>query len=194
MKILFVNACISANNPSRTKRLCEKCLERLAADKSAELEEIDLSQSGIQPFTEEKVEKRMKLAAKKDFSDEMFLYAKQFKSADLVVIGAPYWDLSFPSLLKVYIENIMVTDLTFTCTETGFKGLCGAKELVYITTAGGYIGNRNFGYEYIREAAHMLGIGKTSFFYADGLDIYGNNPDDIMARAIDTIENSLGEN
>ena len=27
-------------------------------------------------------------------------------NADKIVIAAPFWDMSFPSLLKVYIENI----------------------------------------------------------------------------------------
>ncbi|MGN0989033.1 MAG: NAD(P)H-dependent oxidoreductase [Eubacteriales bacterium] len=36
----------------------------------------------------------------------MFSYAKQFESVDVIVIFAPYWNLSFPASLKTYIENI----------------------------------------------------------------------------------------
>ena len=38
-------------------------------------------------------------------------YAKQFAGADTIVIAAPFWDLSFPAILKTYIENIYVTGI-----------------------------------------------------------------------------------
>ena len=37
--------------------------------------------------------------------------------ADEIVIGAPYWDLSFPAALKVYIEHVSVCDIAFHYTE-----------------------------------------------------------------------------
>lgn len=43
----------------------------------------------------------------------MFKYAHEFANADLIVIAAPFWDLSIPALLKVYIENIAVDGITF---------------------------------------------------------------------------------
>ena len=92
----------------------------------------------------------------------MFDFAKQFQEADYIVVGTPYWDLSFASILKVYVENIMVADLTFKATNTGFVGLCEGKSLVYITTAGGFIGDKNFGYDYMCGVADMFGIPKRS--------------------------------
>ena len=54
----------------------------------------------------ETLKKRTALIESGDYSDRMFDYAKQFASADTIVIAAPYWDLSFPALLKTYFENI----------------------------------------------------------------------------------------
>lgn len=81
----------------------------------------------------------------------MFRYAKQFAYADTIIIAAPYWDLSFPSMLKVYIENIYVTGIVSKYGKDGVPiGLCKASELTYVTTAGGPY-NPDFSYGYIRE-------------------------------------------
>ena len=54
-----------------------------------------------------------------DYRDPLFRYAKQFAQAADIVVAAPYWDLSFPSILKVYLEQICVTGLTFQYTPEG---------------------------------------------------------------------------
>ena len=40
--------------------------------------------------------------------------AEKFKDYDMVVVAAPYWDMMFPSVLKVYYEHIAVSGITFT--------------------------------------------------------------------------------
>ena len=68
----------------------------------------------------------------------MFEPARQFAAADKLVIAAPFWDMSFPAILKIYLERISVTDLTFGYSEEGaMVGLCRASKLLYITTRGG---------------------------------------------------------
>ena len=57
-------------------------------------------------FSEKNAPKRTALLASGNFDDPMFDYAKQSANADKIVISAPFWDSSFPSCLKVYIENI----------------------------------------------------------------------------------------
>ena len=122
-----------------------------------------------------------------DFSGEAFELARTFASADEVVIAAPYWDMSFPALLKLYIEQICINRLTFCYNEKGMPcGLTNIKKAVYLTTAGGYIGNNNFGFDYIKGVfSTFFGITDITFFSAEGLDIYGNDPEKILADAID---------
>ena len=163
MNILFVNACISANHPSRTSRLCEAYLNKCRKD-GAQITTLNLE----------------KMA---------------FAEADRIAVGAPYWDLSFPSALKVLVEHVMVTGITFCYTDTGVKGLCKADELVYLTTSGGYIGENNFGYDYMKAVAEMFGIERTRFYSDEGLDIIGNNVEDIMSEALENItKEDEGEN
>lgn len=144
-KLLVVDACISAGK-SRTRVLLDTFLE---ACKGFEVQTIDLANNAVCAFDADMLIKRNSNIAAGDFSGEEYAFAKAVKSADIIVLAAPYWDLSFPAAVKAFIEHIMVTNLTFGYTENGVRGLCGATEFVYITTAGGFIGSANFGFDYL---------------------------------------------
>ncbi len=70
--------------------------------------------------------------------------------ADEIVVAAPYWDSKFPSILKVYLEHVCVTGITFHYVGYETQGLCKAKKAVYISTAGGFVGAHHLGEEYIQ--------------------------------------------
>ena len=111
----------------------------------------------------------------------MFDYAHQFADADDIIIAAPYWDLGFPAQLKTYIENIYVPGIVSAYNDHGQScGLCRARSLTYITTAGGAYDPR-FSFDYLTE---------TRLIYAECLDICGNDPEAILQSAIDQIERS----
>lgn len=175
--ILYVNACIRED--SRTDILARHLLSKLG-----EYTEIKLSEENLAPLSNEMLKKRTDLIEKEDYTDAIFRYAKQFSSADTVVIAAPYWDLSFPSLLKVYFEDIYVTGIVSRYTSDGRpEGLCKAKNLYYVTTAGGPY-NPDYSYGYIKELAKTcFGIENTELFAAGMLDIIGNEPEKIIADA-----------
>lgn len=182
-KLLFVDACIRGDQ-SRTRRLCDVYLkEFLKKNPDVEMETVTLRRDSVKTHTPEHLRERDGYVAKKDWSHPMFDLAKQFQQADYIVIGTPYWDLSFAAILKVYIENIMVADLTFKATNTGFVGLCKGKKLTYITTSGGFIGDKNFGYDYMCGVADMFGIPETECFKAEALDIEGFDAEKIVVKA-----------
>ena len=175
MKVLFVNACMRGEK-SRTLELCRDYLEKLqAVYPQAEIEEVDLTTLDIQVQDGAFIERRDAFLRAGDFSDEMFDLAKQLIAADHVVIGAPYWDLSFPAKLKMYLERCSVDKLTFIYNEQGVpEGQCRAESLTYITTAGGFIGDLNFGFDYVKGLGSVLfGIKKFHFAAADGIDMVG---------------------
>lgn len=181
MKVLFVNACMRGEK-SRTLQLCRDYLSKLgAAYPQAQIEEVDLTTMDIEVQDGAFIERRDAFLRKGDFSDSMFDLAKQLIAADHVVIGAPYWDLSFPAKLKMYLERCSVDKLTFVYDDHGVPhGQCRAKALTYITTAGGYIGDFNFGFDYVKGLCSMLfGIREFHFAAADGIDIIGV---DVAAR------------
>lgn len=179
MKTLWIDACISTHSESRTRFLCSEYLRQLKCE-GGTVDRVVLEDLSIVPLTKTALGKRDFLIQTGQYQDEMFALARQFSEADMIVVAAPYWDLSFPSILKVYVEHIMVNGLTFRYTETGPEGLCRAATLTYITTSGGYIGNRNFGYEYIKAIAEMLGIREVNLICAEGLDISGADVSQIL--------------
>ena len=65
------------------------------------IQEVDLQKESLMPYTEQMLEKRAADIQNHDYSAPGFQYAREFALADAVLIGAPYWDLSFPSSLKV---------------------------------------------------------------------------------------------
>ena len=113
-KTLFINACVRPE--SRTRMLAQHALDRMGG----EITEVDLGKENIEPLRLERLELRNALQEKRDFSHEMFRYAKAFAEADEILIAAPFWDLAFPAILRNYIENICVQGLTFYYTEEGF--------------------------------------------------------------------------
>lgn len=168
--LLFVNACMRGDE-SKTLKLCR---EYLATRTDATITEISLPELNLAPYNAEMVTYRTEKQAAEQWDDSIFDLAKQLAAADEVVIGAPYWDLSFPAALKIYIEHCCVCGITFHYTEDGHcEGLCHSQKLTYITTSGGFIGDKNYGYDYIQGIAEMFDLGETRFVSAEGTDIIG---------------------
>lgn len=129
---LYINCCV--REKSRTDRLARAVLEKLGGD----FTELRIYDAALKPLDRETLDRRTALIEHGDYNDKLFDYAKQFASADTIVIAAPYWDLSFPAPLKAYFENIYVTGIVSEYDEHGMsRGLCKAQELYYVTTAGG---------------------------------------------------------
>lgn len=186
-KILFIDACVREH--SRTRELAQFLLDRL----HGEIEHIELYHADLYPIDRERLLQREKCCSERNFRDKYFDYAKQFSSADEIVIAAPFWDNSFPARLKQYIETICVCGLTFEYTAEGMpKGLCRAKRLHYVTTAGGSIINNTYGFGYICDlASGMFGIPESFVYSAEGLDIVGADTELIIRNAKKRIINHL---
>ena len=181
--ILFINACV--RKESRTRILAEKLLKKL--DKA--YEEIRLEDMSFPIVNEEYLRRREQLASQGNFQDPMFDLARQFSEAEMIVIAAPFWDLSFPAMLKQYLELIGVVGITFKYSEEGIPiGLCKAERLYYVTTAGGNYVPEIFGFGYIKALAEgYYGIHDIRKIEAVGLDIQGADADAIMRSAEDAL-------
>lgn len=178
--ILFINACVRPQ--SRSLILAKELLVKL----EGEVTELNLERETMAPLNWERLQLRDGLAAQKDFSNDIFRYARQFAAADEIVIAAPYWDLASPASLRTYIEAICVVGLTFRYTPENIpQGLCRAKKIHYVTTAGGRIAPFNLGYDHIKAiGTTFFGVPQVICYSAENLDLVGNNPDEIMAKAI----------
>ena len=187
MELLFVNACVRKD--SRTKWLAQQVIDKLFDKKTSNVTEVNVADV-ISPIKSENfILARNEASTNGDFSDEVYLPAKQFAEADAIVVAAPYWDLSFPAILKAYFEQINVLGLTFEYTANGMpRGLCKAKKLIYVTTAGGPIVSDEYGFGYIKTlATAFYNIPDVSQVKAEGLDIVGANVDEILAAALKSL-------
>ena len=178
-KILYINACFKEG--SRTNELAQHLLNNL----DGELESVNLYEENIKPLDKQTLLKRDKLLKSGQTHDDFLMLARQFASADIIVIAAPYWDLLFPAVLRIYLENITVCGITFRYSEKGIPvGLCKAEKLYYITTSGGFINENNFGFDYVKALAKTLfGIKTVQSFSAEGLDIEGADIGHILQEA-----------
>ena len=189
--VLFINACVRPE--SRTLILAKHYLDKLAAASEISVTEVVLDKEAIQPLNSERLALRDKLSKENDFSDAIFKYAKQFKDADHIVIAAPYWDLSFPAMLKDYLELATACGVTFYYTPEGRPaGLCKAEKIAYITTSGGPCSYANLGYEYVKALGEKLyGISDVQCYKAEMLDVYGTDVDAVLESAKSEIDKAF---
>ena len=161
--ILYVNACV--RRESRTRNLAEKLLAKL----DRPFEEIRLEDTSFPAVNEEYL---------------------NLREADEIVIAAPYWDLSFPAMLKQYLEQINVVRITFKYSEDGVPiGLCRARRLFYVTTAGGFYAPEEYGFGYVKALAqNYYGIQDVRKIEALGLDIFGAEVNAIMTSAAEQLD------
>lgn len=186
-KILFIDACMRGEE-SRTRIICEKLIESRMEKEDYQLQTVKLEKEKIIALDCEALNYRTRLIEANSFSDEIFDYARQFASADLIVVGAPYWDLSFPAVLKNYFEAVSVCGMAFSYGPDGVPyGLCQAEKLFYVTTAGGFIGSLNFGYDYIAGLCGLYGIKEVEQIKAEGLDIEGFDIQTILNQAFNQV-------
>lgn len=187
MRVLFINACV--RQESRTLALARYAVDKL----DGQVTELVLEKENIFPINEERLHQRDRLSAEKESDSPVLRYARQFAEADMIVIAAPFWDLSFPAYLKTYLENITVANITFRYEQGVPTGLCNAKSLLYITTAGGPIFS-DFGYSYVKELSEKFyGIKNVFCVKAEGLDIIGANVDKLITSAKDEITTTINE-
>lgn len=181
--ILYVNACV--RKESRTKRLADRLLEKL----NGAVEEVRLDSISFPTVDRDFLIHRDELIAAGDFDNPLFALARQFAASDVIVVAAPYYDLSFPASLKQYLEQINVVGITFRYSEAGVPvPLCKAKRLYYVTTAGGNYVPDEFGFGYVKALAEgYYGIKDVELIKAVGLDIVGADVEGIMKEAEDRI-------
>ena len=198
MKLLFVNACMRGED-SRTLELCRDFISKFKkAVKEGDwtIEEVDLSSADIRPLDGETLARRdgYMRAGRKDAP--MLALARQLIDADMILVGAPYWDLSFPAALKAYIEQCSVTGLTFIYSPQGVpQGQCRAGALVYLTN---YLFweidelLRSDEPEVVEWALYLAELVPFQY-YIDSLEMVAKRDDELAQKALELISRANQE-
>lgn len=190
-ELLYIDACVRKER-SRTRKLAERFLRGYERTHPGEkIARVDLTGMELAPQTPEVLRERDAHWAAGRLDHPMFALARQFAAADKLVIAAPFWDLSFPALLKIYLERVTVNKITFGYgTDGGMLGLCRAEKLLYVTTRGGDFSRPDtapleMGARYLEALCRMYGIGEFRLLCAEGLDDVRNDPETLLSQAMD---------
>lgn len=183
--VLYIDCCIR-KELSRTRRLAEAFLDRLSQRQDYTIETICLMEEPLSLLSGDFFFQRERLLDEHRLNHPRFRYAHQFQQADRIVIAAPFWDLSYPALLKVYFENVCVDGITFGTAQNQLVGLCRAERMLYLTTRGGnYEGSPGeMGVRSLEALCQFWGIPHLDVVAADGLDLGLEPPEAILGRAI----------
>ncbi|HAV4456115.1 NAD(P)H-dependent oxidoreductase [Acinetobacter baumannii] len=118
-------------------------------------------------------------------SDELIA---ELKSADLLVIGAPMYNLNVPTQLKNWFDLVARARQTFRYTETYPQGLVEGVKAVVVSSRGGiHVGQETEAVTpYLKAVLGLMGIHDVDFIYAEGLDMqaYRNNALDLASQQV----------
>ena len=184
MNILIIDACIREET-SRTKKLLDQAITTIQqVHPEANIETVSLAQTNLNWFDYQSLKERDALLAQKKLEHPRFQLAHQFAQADGIVIAAPYWDASFPAILKVYIEHISVEGITFGCDNNGLHGMCNAKYMLYLTTRGSTAAEFEQATPYLKALCFQFGIPSFLDISADGLDEFNVDSNAVLQEAL----------
>ena len=163
--LVVINACM--REESRTQRILDGVLAQLS--KKYNVETVNLGELDCKWVNSDVLKER-----DNGYVPQLYVnLAKKVANADRLVIAAPFWDMSFPSVLKVFFENISLFNITFTSTQTECVGLCKAKKVLYITTRGMNIKTGDpleQATPYIKALSKLWGLGELYVLSAENLD------------------------
>ena len=110
----------------------------------------------------------------------------QFLAAEVIVIGAPFYNFSIPTQLKAWIDRLAQPGRTFRYTEKGPEGLAKGKTVIVASTRGGVYSTSEGGQamehqeSYLKVVMGFFGITDVRIVRAEGLAM----GDDARATAL----------
>ncbi|EPF6152630.1 FMN-dependent NADH-azoreductase [Acinetobacter baumannii] len=118
-------------------------------------------------------------------SDELIA---ELKNADLLIIGAPMYNLNVPTQLKNWFDLVARARQTFRYTETYPQGLVEGVKAVVVSSRGGiHVGQETEAVTpYLKAVLGLMGIHDVDFIYAEGLDMqaYRSNALDLASQQV----------
>lgn len=205
-KILYITANSKPEELSASKTVGRSFINKfLAKYPDFILEEVDLYKDHIPRLEYPYFEKRNCVVSRDDFDKlnekdkkEVHTIVKlcdQFKEADVYVIAAPMWSLSYPAPLKEYIDCVLQDGKTVEINEDKVKGLLDDKprNMIYIQSSGGKVPwimkpVFNKGLNYVEDIMKFMGIKKFQELLVDGTGFTDEDKEKAIEKAISKID------
>lgn len=183
-KLVFIDA--TMREGSRTRRIARPLVDELG--KRYDIETIRLNGAGFPAVDSRILHDRDSGIVPEEYAE----MARRIAAADRIVIAAPFWDMSFPSELKVFIENMSLFHITFDSDDRHCYGLCKCEKVLYITTRGMDIRTGDpleQATPYLRALSYLWGLGELYVISAENMDY--SSPDVIEGKISEAISRGL---
>ena len=183
-KLIYIDA--TMREESRTRMIAEPLVGELA--KRYEIERIKLDGADFPAVGSRILHDRDSGIVPQEYAD----MARRIAAADRIVIAAPFWDMSFPSILKVFLENMSLFHITFDSDDTHCYGLCRCEKVLYVTTRGMNIHTGDpleQATPYIKALSCLWGLGELFVVAAENMDY--STPEQIREKISDAVTEGL---
>ncbi|HFE9685537.1 TPA: NAD(P)H-dependent oxidoreductase [Clostridium perfringens] len=187
-KVLYIKANIKNEGESRTFKVSDSFVEEYKKNNPEdEIITLDLYKENIDFLRADDLGKLFGPKDEESKNNSILKYAYQFADSDKYIIAAPMWNLSFPAILKAYIDYVSVSGITFKYTAEGPVGLLNNKKAVHIVSRGGGYDNSPYemGDRYLRTILGFFGIKDIETIGIDNLDVIGVNVEEKVEEGIE---------
>ena len=164
MNVLVLKSSILADH-SQSNKLANYTIEKL---KDHNIVVRDLAAQQLPHFDARGEPKTAEENALLALSDEL---VAELKAADIIVIGAPMYNLGIPTQLKSYFDFIARPRVTFQYTANGPEGLLQGKKAIVLASFGGMYDENNNVTNYLKAILGFVGITDVQFAYAKGIGL-----------------------
>ena len=183
VKVLYIDSSVQGGN-SFSRQISAKVMEKLnAAHPDASVIYRDFGKEPVPHLTEATIAAAQGLTTEHEpqVKADLALGAvllDEFLSADIIVIGTAFYNLTVSSALKAWIDRLLIVGKTFRYTPEGeLVGLMGDKRVVLCISRGGFYceGTPGAAMEhcesYLRSIFAFVGVGQLDVVVADGVSI-----------------------
>lgn len=192
MQILHIDSAITGTN-SVSRELTASIVDSLKqANPEAKVDYLDLAVNAPTHLNAQSMGFRTGQAATTEIERQENAISEalvsQFLAADVIVVGAPFYNFSIPSQLKAWFDRIAQAGRTFKYTATGPIGLAGEKKVIVASTRGGFYSTSEAGQamehqeSYLKVIFGFMGVTDLTFIRAEGI---GMGPE-ARAKAVET--------
>jgi len=185
---------------SLSRQLTQKLVDKwVSTHANVEVDTLDLTVNAPPHFGPEAMAAAGKAPA--EWSDETRAavalsgaLVEQLKAADIIVIGAPMYNLTMSSQLKAWIDHVTVAGQTFEYSGPGIsRGLLFGKKAIVVATRGGDyadfpMDSLDYQIPLLKANLGFLGIFDVTIVRAQGMNEFPENREHIIRAAEATIE------
>ncbi len=189
MQLLHIDSSINGNNSASRKLTAQIVDAWKAKHADTQVSYLDLVADAPTHFTAAAMAPRTgqseglsaEQVAENAVSERL---VQQFLAADVVVIGAPFYNFSIPTQLKAWIDRLAQPGRTFRYTANGPEGLAKGKTVIIASSRGGMYSTSaaaeamEHQESYLKVVLGFFGITDVRIVRAEGL---GMGPDAVAA-------------